>query len=389
MQKKMIIFTADKYPDGDAGSVRTHTLTKLASMQGFAPVVIGMGESTNGQYRTADGITYCSLRFNSRCLVARTAGRLLYPERAAKRLKTVNPAEIAAVMYVGGGKRLLDTLKKYAARYDIPLLHDSVEWYSPSEFKKGTRDPFYLRNQALNERWIDSAVRVIAISSYLEKYFAAKKIPVVRIPAIMDVLEMPYQCDAPDGRKIKLIYAGSPGSKDRLCELVDALAMLSEDRRSRIDLRIIGMNEETYREAYDAVSLDQVGDCVRFEGRKSRAETLRAVRESDFAFLLRPSEERYAKAGFPTKVVESLSSGTAMLCNLTSDLGMYLKDGENSVLIRDCSAEACADALNRLLSYSPLQIAQMKAEARKTAEKYFDWRLYAAEWERLFAASEG
>ena len=113
-----------------------------------------------------------------------------------------------------------------------------------------------------------------------------------------------------------------------------------------------------------------------FEGRKPRSEVLRQVAGSDFAFLLRPSDERYAKAGFPTKVVESLSLGTPMLCNLSSDLAIYLKDGENSILINDCSADACCSALRRILALSREQMNRMRLSARKTAEDAFDWRKY-------------
>ena len=94
---------------------------------------------------------------------------------------------------------------------------------------------------------------------------------------------------------------------------------------------------------------------------------------------MRPSDERYAKAGFPTKVVESLSLGTPMLCNLSSDLAMYLTDGENSIIIEDCSADACCSALRRILALSREQMNSMRLSARKTAEDAFDWRKYKEE----------
>ena len=58
-----------------------------------------------------------------------------------------------------------------------------------------------------------------------------------------------------------------------------------------------------------------------------------------FDVLLRYSDLRYTKAGFPTKVVESLASATPVITNITSDLEMYLKDGENSVISEGYTAK--------------------------------------------------
>lgn len=40
-------------------------------------------------------------------------------------------------------------------------------------------------------------------------------------------------------------------------------------------------------------------------GRVSREEVTQALSNSDFSILLRPSNERYTKAGFPTKSVDA------------------------------------------------------------------------------------
>ena len=68
-----------------------------------------------------------------------------------------------------------------------------------------------------------------------------------------------------------------------------------------------------------------------------------------------------------------------MLCNLSSDLAMYLTDGENSIIIEDCSADACCSALRRILALSREQMNRMRLSARKTAEDAFDWRKYKEE----------
>jgi hypothetical protein len=69
-------------------------------------------------------------------------------------------------------------------------------------------------------------------------------------------------------------------------------------------------------------------------GRIPRPQVLEELSKADFTVLMRSEEQRYAKAGFPTKFVESLATATPVIANSTSDLGMYLKDGENGYVVK-------------------------------------------------------
>jgi glycosyltransferase involved in cell wall biosynthesis len=91
--------------------------------------------------------------------------------------------------------------------------------------------------------------------------------------------------------------------------------------------------------------------------------------------LLRP-DARYAHAGFPTKVVESFAVGTPVLANLTSDLGRYLVDGRNGLVCDADSADAVVGTLVRALRLSPGQLGALRTEARRTAERSFDYRAH-------------
>jgi glycosyltransferase involved in cell wall biosynthesis len=118
-------------------------------------------------------------------------------------------------------------------------------------------------------------------------------------------------------------------------------------------------------------------------GRISHDEVLKNLEEADFTVLMRSETQRYARAGFPTKVVESLASATPVICNITSDLGNYLVDGENSMIVSGCTAESFAITLKRILALSQVEKAAMKISARKTAEKNFNYLLYKEEFEKL------
>ena len=77
------------------------------------------------------------------------------------------------------------------------------------------------------------------------------------------------------------------------------------------------------------------------------------IKDADFVPLLRPQIVRYAQAGFPTKVPESLSLGTPIICNLTSDLGDFIRDESEGIICRDYSIDAFVEALENALTLSP------------------------------------
>ena len=81
----------------------------------------------------------------------------------------------------------------------------------------------------------------------------------------------------------------------------------------------------------------------------ARANALQIVRAADFTVLLRP-DARFAHAGFPTKLVESLSLGVPVLANVTSDISEYVRDGREGILLAGPTREAFAAGLRRALA---------------------------------------
>ena len=150
----------------------------------------------------------------------------------------------------------------------------------------------------------------------------------VRIPVIMDVENTDISANSDD--KVKLIYAGSPANKDYLKEMVLGMESLAPDQQQIFEFHILGANEEQIKNLTGLYSLPT---CIKAYGRVPREKVEETMRRMDFSVLLRPSKERYTKAGFSTKSVEAMSHGVAMICNISSDLGLYLKDGENAVIV--------------------------------------------------------
>lgn len=374
MKKFFIVVTANKYPEGDAGSVRQHIFACLLKDIGYTPVIVGLGDTTDFKERQYDGIKYYSLRYAKNNKFSKAKSHLLFCHNLKMLLKKYDAHHISGILFVSGRENTIQFLKKYSVKHNIQLYHDSVEWYSPSEFKKGVKAKGYIANNKLNTELIDNKFKVFAISSYLEKHFKSCGIDTIRVPVIMDTTTI-------DARKnihsqyIKVVYAGQMGPKDRIVNFVKALEMLGDDELAKIKMVLIGIKKEEF-EVFSGALDKRVDGCITFTGRIPRNEVLEHLKSADFTMLLRPKNERYAMAGFPTKVVESLSSATPVISNYTSDLNMYLKDNENAVVVLGTSVEACADALHRAVTLSFEKRTQMQQNARKTAEEEFDYRNY-------------
>ena len=380
-KKNFLIITWNKYPEGDAGAIRQHAFANNILDIGYEPIIIGMGETTGFKRKKHEGISYYSLRYKKKYLIYRILGRVLFSYNLRKILKEYNSESIVGILIVSGDMKTFKLVKGYAQKHKIPLYHDSVEWYSECEFRKGKRAPEYIHNCWINEKHIDNSYRVFAISKYLENYFSSKAIRTVRIPVIMDMEKFPKPNER-DGKVIRFLYAGSMGGKDSIIEFISAIELLRPDEREYVRFTIAGVTQEQYQSVYGNLN-ETIKGTVSFVGRKTRDEVLDILRDSDFTVLLRPANERYAKAGFPTKVVESLAMGIPIVCNLTSDLGMYLKDSYNSILVDEPTNKQCLDAIRRILLLNNHDLNKLRIAARKTATECFDRRKYLEVFNKL------
>ena len=171
---------------------------------------------------------------------------------------------------------------------------------------------------------------------------------------------------------VNFTYAGQAGKKDYLHVMLAAMALLSDEERKKFKFHILGCTAQQMIEiGISKETLDMLAPCLEIYGRVPREKVLDVLKMTDFTILMRSETQRYAKAGFPTKAVESLSHSTPMIANLTSDLGKYLSEGYNAFVVSDCSALSLAQALRKALSLSTDERVQMCQNAYETASGQF------------------
>jgi hypothetical protein len=132
--------------------------------------------------------------------------------------RTVNwldsqPNKPSHVIVYGGSAQYMFRLLPWCKKNNIPLIVDIVEWYDPRQMNGGFFGPFHISENIAFHYYYPKCSGIIAISSYLEKHFLKKGLPVIRIPPTLDVENHPLFFSNKDELNplLTLLYARTPG----------------------------------------------------------------------------------------------------------------------------------------------------------------------------------
>ena len=376
---KVLLCSYFKYPRGDAGAIRQEKLAIMLRRLRHEVLVVGLGTYTGCQIKTSNDIDYISLRMNDSRLLGKIKYRLNYWINFKKVIEFYRPD---VIIMDDMRPRVTISIKSYCKRNNIKLVHDSMEWYSHQQFKLGVFSPAFISKNIVNRFLIDKTFRVIAISRYLTEHYKSKGIYCVNIPIVVSNYDLVDDKELTD--KIHFTYAGQAGKKDYIDIVLSAMALLSEEERQKFQFHIMGCSLEQIKNCgISTQTFNKVKPILNVWGRVSRETVLNQLKKTDFTILIRSQNQRYAKAGFPTKAVESLSHSTPMIANITSDLGIYLKDGCNAFIVRDCSVEAVVEQLKLAIGTSLSQRKAMCEEAYFTAKEKLHYEKFLNDFEEI------
>ena len=377
-RNKIVIITTGWFPEGDAGAVRLQMMGRALTEIGYKVTVLCRGKlNDKGQYFSVE---YCSYRNKQSGLFSKIFDFIEFPSKVKKYLNN-NNEELYAVYIYNAHDSLFTYCKSFCHKHSIKLIHDCVEWYSPEEYTLGKFDIWYRKKNRINTKIIDKSFSIIAITKYLEEYFLSKGINTIRVPILCDTEIGITPKPLNENDVTTIFYGGLPGTKDLVGNLLEASLMLTEDEKKKLKIIIVGATKD-YLVRVSHIRSDVIDRCLDYtvlHGRLQRKQVLEIMSKSDFSFLARDRELRYAKAGFPSKVVEALSNATPMICNITSDLADYLIDGNNAIIAASHAPADLCDAIRRAMSLSASEKQQMSSEALQTAKQYFDYRNYINE----------
>jgi len=379
-----IIFIGEfLFPEGDAAAIRTLSLARICRDLGFKVTVIGKGQVRSEDYQRdlggyyIEGIHYATMNPKPLSWGQRLRHPVSRLKQFASALEALDLEDTRAVIISAcDSARHVPFVRAFCRRKSIPLIGDVCEWYDPRQMTYGRLNPSYAIFYLVFHYLLPRFRNLIVISKLLESHFEGQGRNVVRILPVVDTSKIPW-VDHTRRDRLVVLYAGMPGRKDLLREILMALGSLGSDERSRVEFRLLGPTKQELTrllgESADLLKL--LGETVKPLGRVPRNQVISALQEAHFTVLLRP-DKRYSNAGFPSKVPESLAAGVPVLLNFTSDLEEYLGDGTAVLPIRDCSPVEVTKAVRRALKLTPAELLELRRCARLKAEQYFDYRLY-------------
>lgn len=369
-----ILFISDnRYPDGDAGAVRERMLARMLQYRGHEVYRVGRFCNINGN----EPLTCYPILDRSSNWFIKNIDKLLFNNRVRREVQvTCSKNKYDAFLITGLKSRLVCWLKMFAKNNDIKLIYNAVELYSKEQFKFGKFSRHYINNHSIAEKIIDDSFSVICISSYLQHFYISRNVAgIALIPFVLDKIEV-----TPSYKKnvrTEIAYVGRPGrGKDYVKEFVESMAELTKDQLGLIHMTLVGITRQQLINKYGVSEdkLNYLGNSIDTLGVLKREKALKVLSECDFTILYRSDSELYAKAGFPTKVTESLMSGIPVITNLTSDLYRYINDSQTGYVID--SNNSIKRCFEKAIEVSSEKLNEMKILSRLIAEQGLDYRNY-------------
>ena len=238
-----LYLTMERFNSGNASATRILSFCEILQGLEKEVILISLDEVQNDEIHVYKGINYISIRSVSDAFIAKVFNFLFHRSRLKKCIAKLSESyTIEGLFFYDIPAPSIFYLKKYARNKKIKVFHDSVEWYSPNQFKWGKLAlPFIMKN-VLNKYLIDKQVAVFSVSKYLNNYFQSKGICSTRIPVVLDTVNISFE-NKTSQDKLTLLYAGSPGKKDYLKEIIEGLGRLQKEELEKVELQLFGVNK--------------------------------------------------------------------------------------------------------------------------------------------------
>lgn len=365
-QKGTIIYVgAFRFPDLDAAAKRVFAIGCILKMIGYNVIFAGGEQGSRDYAKDYSGFKYYSqseLDRGPQNIIGKIRGYLNSGKNTLKWLNHFRVSNKIDIIICYNSNYLFQRrLLRFCKKSKIKIIGDCTEWYDSRHLPGGRWGPISLDNLIKMHWGYPKIHNLIVISSYLAKFYEQKCANLIVVPPLL-VLDDKGSSVRPklsDNSKPKrIIYAGSPGKKDNLIDIVKLIGR--KEFLDKLQLTIVGISLESFVNQYN-ISIPRN---VIFLNRITSNMVREHYSRSDFSILFRPNK-RYANAGFPTKFVESMGYGVPVITTNTSDLGRYLIDGVNGFWVKN-DQEDMFKVFQNIAKIDDEKMTRMKSEAFRT-----------------------
>ncbi|WP_269542307.1 glycosyltransferase family 4 protein [Cerasicoccus fimbriatus] len=373
-KRLLVIIGCFPFPRGEAASVRVCNFAHAVRESGWDVEVMTYGASGSQENYEIDGVRYVSL-FPANG--GRLASQLSYywvPFLLARKIKRryLGQKNIAVMIYNGVATVNFPIFLAFKSLGAF-VLADINE--SPSSFtgRGGKLSPNYW-NFWFSYHWVARKFDLIAgITHSICDYFTRCGLNSVVYPSIGNFASLCNHHDAND--PIQLLYMGRFFDRDRPDWM---FALLGYLKRSGVLFKLHCVGSETGN-AYESKCVEEaftnypdLRDNVYFYGRVSECELLNIKRKAIAGFVLRRDHES-ERTSFPTRLVEMLELGIAVITSPVPDVNSYLTHGKDSIILGMKSLDDDAAMLKRFFEY-PDKLADLGKAGWQTGKLHFSAR---------------
>jgi len=259
------------------------------------------------------------------------------------------------------GLSLVTLLRSFKGRFSVIL--DCTEWYEAEHLSSfAAKAEVFTRMRCLYPMFR----RSIAISPFLERYLSHKQSIV--IPPLVRASELVQgnsDRDFLSDGKLKICYAGFPGSKDRIDLLATSLDNIAASLPFKVELHLAGPDESELADLFSSLGGHL---SVHAHGRLTRHAIMDMYRTSQLSAVFR-NDARYEKAGFPTKAVESWSQAVPVI---VLNHSVFAAIGREYGAVIDVDSANIEGAMIELLTdlyFHPATYNRLRAGALKLANE--------------------
>lgn len=239
--------------------------------------------------------------------------------------------------------------------------------------------PLVSRLKARSGEWTTRHIHwfadgIVVISDFLKKKMeniVNGRAPVQLIPVSVDFSRI-VQSREPFHSPVRMLYAGSFGDKDGVENLIAAFEQIAA-RWPAMEFHLTGRGSpERMASVHQRIDSSPVAERIRYLGFLSDEDYFRCISECDIPCVVRTPSE-YADRGFPFKLGEFLATGRPVVAASVSDVGLYLTDRVNAMLVKPGSVPEIVTALEYLLADQSRALA-LGGAGREVAVEHFDAR---------------
>ena len=359
---KIFIISKCKFPDGDATSSYYtnigYELNKICTV-----TYVGMG-FYNGSDDSGTFITLRNHRKNS--LISKILSNVLFQQRVIKYLAKTCIYGDSIIIDGVFSKRFFGKIFKMSQKNGYYANICITEHFGNNQLLPLT--PGHIID-FLNNRFLYVGLRnhffgIIGISSHIVNLFQCKGFKTFILPFTFSSEKNQETIVKKNHDKINYIYAGNPGKKDLLFDMLSGFALLNNDDILKIQIHIVGVEKEWLKKYKGWKTIvNKLENSLVFYGKRNLEFIKELYKKMDFSILLRDPNALSSKGGFPTKICEAMFYQTTPICNLSSDLKNYLHPS-NSIIVNGYDAQSFQRAIKKTINMSTDQIKTINTESK-------------------------